>query len=170
MTDEAFWVLISELDWDKTGDDEAVIEPVVASLARMSASDIADFEDIMSEKLFGLDTSAHARNIGSEAYPGRDDYFSVDWFLYVRCCAVANGKAFYQRALTDPTAMPKDMEFEALLSIAGNAYERKTGRPFEHAARIDYETFSNKHGWEAADHTVTADEPRGRPKRWWWPW
>ncbi len=43
--------------------------------------------------------------------------------------------------------MPKDMEFESLLTVGPTAFERKTGEDFGHVAPISYETFSNQAGW-----------------------
>jgi hypothetical protein len=43
--------------------------------------------------------------------------------------------------------MPKDLEFEYLLSIAPKAYKKKTGEDFEYITGCSYETFSNKDGW-----------------------
>lgn len=45
--------------------------------------------------------------------------------------------------------MPKDMEFESILYLAGSAYKTKTGEEFDYNAPTDYETFSNKQGWGA---------------------
>lgn len=146
MSEEVFWRLIRLLNWKKTGDDDAVVEPLVAALAQMTEEDICRFEDLLAAKLHALDTEAHAREIGAEAYrPGQ--HFSADWFLYQRCVVVANGPELYQRVLSSPQEMPKDMEFEALLSVAATAFERKTGRDFDHVAPVSYETFSNTAGW-----------------------
>jgi hypothetical protein len=41
------------------------------------------------------------------------------------------------------------MEFEAILSVAPLAYERKTGQEFEHSTPLSYETFSNREGGRA---------------------
>jgi hypothetical protein len=113
---------------------------------QMSVADIERFEDILAEKLYALDTEAHAREIGDEAFkPG--NYFSVDWFLYERCAVVANGREFHQSVLETPTQMPKDLEFEAILSIARLAYERKTGMEFDHVTPLSCETYSNQTGW-----------------------
>jgi hypothetical protein len=148
MTDEQFWDLISQLDWSHTGDDEAVIKPVVAALAGMGADAAAAFDDMLAQKLYQLDTKAHAQNIGEYAFVnGEDDQFSVDWFLYARCVVVANGKAFFTQVLNNPSKFPKDMEFEALLAIAPHSYERVTGREFDHIAPTSYETYSNRAGW-----------------------
>lgn len=146
MSKDLFWRIIALFNWKKTGDDEAVLEPAVKALAQMSVEDIRRFEDIMAEMLTALDTEAHAREIGQEAYqPGK--HFSVDWFLYVRCCVVANGRTYYESVLANPKQMPKDLEFESLLSLAATAFERKTGEEFDHVTSVNYETYGNRAGW-----------------------
>jgi Protein of unknown function (DUF4240) len=147
--DDTFWSLIDLLDWDKTGDDDAVIEPLVAALSGRSVEEIQRFEDTLAEKLRALDTEAHAREIGEQAYDGPDSPFSPDWFLYVRSCIVANGRSTFERVLTDPNEMLKDLEFEALLYVASKAYERKTGKDFTYVPSTSYETFTNDAGWKA---------------------
>lgn len=52
-----------------------------------------------------------------------------------------------QGLLKSPEAFPGDMEFGAVLGIAREAYERKTGSEWEYISSTDYETFSNEHGW-----------------------
>ncbi len=147
MSDDVFWRIISLFNWKKLGDDEAVIEPAVAALVQMDVADIEQFEEILAEKLYALDTEAHAREIGEEAFqPGK--HFSVDWFLYERCAVVANGREFHASVLADPAQMPKDMEFEAILSVGSSAHERKTGQELDHVTPVSYETFSNRAGWQ----------------------
>lgn len=146
MSEEVFWRLLRLLNWRRLGDDEAVIEPVVAALAAMNEADIKAFEDLLAAKLHLLDTKAIAAEIGEDAWqPGK--HFSADWFLYARCAVVANGPDLLAEVLADPKAMPKDVEFEVLLTIAPTAYERRTGRPFEHVSPVSYETFTNRAGW-----------------------
>lgn len=147
MSEDLFWRIIGLLNWKKIGDDEAVIKPVIRVLSEMSVEDIFRFEDILSNKLYALDTEAHAREIGQDSYKP-DKHFSVDAFLYVRACVVANGKDIFESALADPTLMPKDADFEPILYMASEAYELKTGRKFEYNSPVDYETFSNKAGWQ----------------------
>ena len=117
------------------------------SLAERSTEEIEGFEELLAQKLHALDTEAHARNIGEDAYTGDEGHFSVDWFLYVRCCVVATGQRAYEATLKNPGEMPKDMEFEALLEVAAEAYESKTGEDFDYDTSVSYETFSNKAGW-----------------------
>jgi hypothetical protein len=149
VSESSFWAVIQSLDWGKEGDDDAVIGPAIEVLARMSPDDIKSFEEELAKKLFALDGEKYAREIGEDSYKGPDDHFSVDEFLYARCVAVANGPEFYKSVLADPKEMPKDMEFEALLRIGPEAYKRKTGKELEHTTKVEYETFSNKEGWNA---------------------
>jgi len=148
MTEAVFWMIISLFDWSHEGDDEAVIEPAIVALSQKSEEEILQFEEILAEKLFALDTLAHAKEIGQEAYVNDDEYFSPDWFLYSRCVVVANGKELYDEVLKKPSSFPKDLEFESLLSIGPAAYERKMGKEYNHTTKLSYETYSNKAGWQ----------------------
>ena len=147
MTEARFWEIIGLLDWDKTGDDNAVLEPAVAALAKLTPEEIDGFEDILTEKQYELDGEKYAREMGKFAFRKSGGLFSADTFLAARCCVVANGRACYEAVRANPKRMLKDMEFEALLDIADKAYERKTGQPFMHDSPLSYETFSNTAGW-----------------------
>ena len=59
---------------------------------------------------------------------------------------VANGREFYASVLADPVKMPQAMEFESLLSLPAAAFERKTGKEYEHIPRVSYESFQNSAG------------------------
>ncbi|MFN3299534.1 MAG: DUF4240 domain-containing protein [Sediminibacterium sp.] len=141
-----FWSIIARLDWQHEGDDAAVLAPAIAALAAAPIRAILLFADILSEKLYRLDALVFASNMGE--YSFREGYyFSVDDFLYARCCVVANGRQAYEQVLQDPTEMPKDATFEALLRLAAEAYQRKTGQPMAYVPVYNIETFSNKAGW-----------------------
>ncbi|MBK7408684.1 MAG: DUF4240 domain-containing protein [Saprospirales bacterium] len=147
LTEERFWQLIGMLDWSKEEDNEAVIEPVVKALAASPVRHIYEFDDILSHKLFQLDGLEFAKQIGDSSWkPGK--YFSVDIFLYARCCAVANGFEYYQKLLKDPYQMPKDQDFGALLRIAEEAYLRKTGRVYDYVPAYPVETYGNEDSWK----------------------
>lgn len=150
LSEDRFWELIGLLDWNREGDNDAVIEPVVKALERLSIRHIYEFDDILSHKLFLLDGVDFARQTGENTWrPGQ--YFSVDAFLYARCCAVANGREFFHNLLQDPTLMPKDLDFGPLLRIAEEAYVRKTGRPYTYVPAFPVETYSNETGWREVD-------------------
>lgn len=148
LSEQEFWNIIDRLDWSREGNDEAVIEPVVVVLAAGPLRHIYDFKDILSQKLYLLDTEAHARNIGESAYQEETERFSPDGFLFARCCAIANGREAYEQVRQDPTAMPKDLEFAPLLRIANEAYRRQKGALMRYVAAYPVETFSNQKGWE----------------------
>lgn len=148
MKEVVFWTLISMLNWGTTGDDDAVIKPLVNSLSELSIEEIYAFEEILTEKLHTLDAEKYAREIGGHGYVNDEQYFSVDVFLYSRCVIVANGKELYENILKYPKDFPKDMEFEALLTISQEAYEKKTNKKWEYVTKLSYETYSNKSGWK----------------------
>lgn len=149
LTEQGFWELISLLDWQKEGDNNAVIEPLIAALVASPARHIYEFDDVLSQKLYKLDALRFAKQIGESAWkPGQ--YFSPDVFLYARCCAVANGQDYYQKLLTDPALMPKDMDFGALLRVAEEAYTRKSGNAYSYVPAYPIETYSNKEAWAEA--------------------
>lgn len=144
LDEDQFWDLIGRLDWSKEGDDAAVIEPVVAALAAMNVADIYRFQDVLAEKLWLLDTRAHAE----ASVEDPDEYISADIFLYDRCCVVANGRKFYEKVLQDPSQWPKGLSFERLLDVASDAYERKTGSEMDYFSTYNYESGSNEKGWK----------------------
>ena len=148
LTEEGFWQLIELLDWENEGDDTAVIDPLVQALSNMPIANIHQYEDILAEKLWLLDTLSHAE---ASIRDQKKDYVSVDGFLYDRCFVVANGKEFYEAVLHDPSKFPTGLSFERLLYVAHRAYERKTGKAFVHIPRKSYETYSNEAGWEDAE-------------------
>ena len=42
--------------------------------------------------------------------------------------------------------MPEEFTFEALLYLAGEAYEQKTGAQWDYLPQLSYETFTNQRG------------------------
>lgn len=147
LPEARFRALIASLDWSRAGDDDAVLAPLRAALAALPKPDIRGFQERLAWCLYQLDTREHARHVGDGSWTSDDAFFSVDGFLYARCCAVANGQAFYEAALADPARMPEDLEFEALLYVASEAWEDKTGGEFDHETGCSFETFSNLEGW-----------------------
>lgn len=147
LTEEAFWDIIARFNWSDPENDAAVVSEAIQILAEKPVRQIYEFQDMLSSKLFTLDTRLHAENVGENAWQSQDTDFSADEFLYARCCCIANGKAFYENVLKTPTLMPKDLTFEALITIAHKAYTQKTGKQFRYVPTFNIETFSNKKGW-----------------------
>lgn len=146
MDEDLFWEIIDRLNWKKKGDDEAVIKPALKFLAARPVEEIFLFDDIFSKKLYDIDGEAWGKNVEQAC----DGYLSGDFFLYARCCVVANGRKFYEKVLQDPEQMPGDLEFESLLSIAREAWAKKTGQDvseYPHGCAFNRESFSNTANW-----------------------
>ena len=88
---ENFWDLINLLDWENEGNDNKVIEPIVAHLASLSVKNIKDFQETLAQKLYALDGLEWAKESGSILWRN-NELVSVDGFLYERCVVVANGQ------------------------------------------------------------------------------
>jgi hypothetical protein len=147
MNENEFWNIISMFDWKYTGDDDKVLKRTVNYLAKKSNEDIYKFYDILSKLLYDLDGIEYAKNIGEDSYVDENSPFSVDWFLYTRCCVISNGRDYYYEVIKNPEEMPKDMEFESLLYLAELAYEKKNNDEFDYEPEFDFETFSNRDKW-----------------------
>jgi hypothetical protein len=147
LSEVHFWGIIDKFNWEYEQDNDGVLEPAIEYLSTQPVRHIFEFADILSEKLYALDGRKYAQNIGEDAWlPNR--YFSVDNFLYARCCVVANGKNAYQEVLKNPLSMPKDTTFEDILYVASAAYERKMSKKYNYAPTYPIETYSNKVGWQ----------------------
>jgi len=144
MNEGRFWDIIALLDWSKTGNDDAVIEPAVRELSKMSEPAIHAFFDLLSEKLYLLDGRTYAEHSVSS-----DEGISADLFLYARCGVVANGREFFEAVLKNPNQFPQNLYFEALLDIPEHAWLRRTGNSFDYAPKYIYETGFNPSGWGA---------------------
>lgn len=145
MNEEQFWSIIALLDWGRKNSAD-IVAPALEALSHFSEADIFQFDQILAEKLHTLDGEVFAEPLGW----GTDgQYFSVDGFLYARCCAVANGKAFYEKVLEEPSLMPKELTFEPLLYLAEKSHQLKTGsETYDFLPTVSYETFSNHAGWK----------------------
>jgi len=141
-----FWQVIAKLDWKKTGNNEEIVKPVINYLSTQPNDRIFLFQDILSQKLHALDGQKFAENIGKNAY-GKDDYFSGDDFLYIRCAVVANGKDAYGEILKTPAKIFKDKSFNPLLYLAERAFLQKNKAALNRLPAYNYETFFNENGW-----------------------
>lgn len=149
LSEDDFWAIIDRLDWSRTGDDERVVAPAVQALSALGKKQIQAFEERLSHCLYLLDTREHARHLGAGPAAGPGEYVSADGFLYARCAAVANGKAVYEAARHDPSLMPREVEFEALLDLANAAHVARYGDDLDYETGCNRESFSNAEGWRA---------------------
>ena len=152
MDEQEFWSIIALLDWSETGDDNAVIQPAVEYLSQKSDDDICQFCEILTRLLYEIDGLAWAENMGDTPTVDGDPYYSPEGFLHARCSAVGSGEATYNDIRENPANMPKDMEFQALLHLADQAWERKHGHEPDYEeffcdTEYSHETFSNEDNW-----------------------
>ena len=132
-------------DWEAMGDDEKVLEPLIEYLSQQSVETIFSFDEIMAELLFELDTKKNFRK-------ARRYYtHSEDSFLYSRCCALINGEEYFEKAKAGKVRDLWQMEFEAILGVPENAWEKKYGKDssnYPYLTTKSYETGSNADGWK----------------------
>lgn len=148
MDEAKFWETMGLLDWEKEGDDEDVLLPVIEYLAAQKNEDIFDFDDIMAKLLYDIDGRAWAEDIY-----GSLDEVSSDDFLYARCVALVNGKDYYEAVKNRTETLDSDLEFEAILYVPPIAWAVKNDAdveeyPFE--TKYSFETGSNAEMWSAA--------------------
>lgn len=140
-----FWHVISLFDWAKDKNEE-IVAPSISFLQNSPVKFIYQFQDFLSQKLHDLDGKKYAMHIGEDSF-SVDNYFSVDNFLYARCCVVANGESYYNEVKESPKKMPKDLTFEPILYLASKAYHQKTGQNFDYIPLFDFETYANQAAW-----------------------
>ena len=136
----SFWAVMELCDWTYEGDDDKVLRPVIQYLAQQEDGRIFQFDDLMSELLYGLDTKKLAAQC-EEAEPLMSD----DSFLYSRCVALINGPDYYEKARQGMAKEIWSMEFEALLYVPARAWALKhkmREEDYPHTAPLSYETGS----------------------------
>jgi len=146
LKEEAFWKLIDLLDW-KQKKNKDIVKPLIQKLVTLPVGHIYNFQELLAQKLYQLDQQKFAENIGQFAYK-EGEYFSVDHFLHIRACVVANGKEAFEEVLNNPKEMFQDLTFESLLTVASTAYTQKTGKQFIYVPSHSFETYSNREGWD----------------------
>jgi len=141
MDETNFWEIIHSLAWEKSGNNDAILQPATKKLAQYSKTAILEFHDLLSEKLYLLDGKKFADNAS------RENSVSADLFLYARCFVVASGRAIYYQTLNNPSLFPKDIFFDDLLYLPEYAWKIKTDQAFNHLPKYMYETGFNSSGW-----------------------
>lgn len=140
-----FYITDMYLDWEKQGDDLAVLEPLITMLAKWGDELIFAFDDTMAELLYSLDT----KEIAQKIYKGEE--FSADEFLYIRCVALVNSKPFYNNVVKGRKRLKKDLTFEPILCVPAFAWARRHGKDakeYPHVTEFCIESMSNSEGWK----------------------
>lgn len=139
-----FWTTMELCDWDQEGDDDKVLKPVIEYLSNQEDYIIFEFDDLMSELLYHLDTEKLAEQCRKV-----DPLMSDDSFLYSRCVALINGPDYYKKVKQGNKKSVWDMEFESLLYVPEKAWALKhqsSAEEYPHISSLSYETGSNKKG------------------------
>lgn len=137
-----FFYLIEKQDFSRPYNEDAVVRPIIEYLSECDDIVIFAFDDKLSELLFELDTKKIADNMKG---------FTSDNFLYARCLAVINGGKFYNDVLDGKISLDSEELFECILYVAQDAWAEKYKKDVEeypHTPKKNYETYSNKKGWE----------------------
>lgn len=145
MNEKQFWKIMDKADWDKLGDDDAVLAPVVDELSMLDDEEIFSFEDVMAKLLYDIDS----QEIALQLY-GPELHFSEDLFLYQRCVALCNGEKYYKRILSGKQQLDPDSEFESILYVPHRAWAKKhqaDSGDYPHFSETSYETGSNEELW-----------------------
>ncbi|MFK7982995.1 MAG: DUF4240 domain-containing protein [Saprospiraceae bacterium] len=129
------------IDW-KQKETEKILQPLIRALAANNEAVIYQFSERLAFYLYQLDGPAYTKALEADELG-----FSADTFLYARCLTVAKGEKFYKKVLAKPEKMPVGEDFEALLYVAGTAYQQKTGKPYQYVPTINYESFFNQKLW-----------------------
>lgn len=143
LAEDAFWKLIGLIDNEVS--DES-IEGLTTALAKKSVKSITGFQETLTDVLYRLDRPELTKPPGSV----EPSTMSDDVFLYFRCEVVAHGLDAVNAVLVAGGIVEDDWPSEngeSLLNIASNAFELKTGEPFEHETEFSYESASNTEAW-----------------------
>ena len=140
-----FWTTMELCDWSKEGNDDKVLKPVIKYLSKQDDLIIFEFDDLMTELLYGLDTEKLADQCEKV-----DPLMCDDTFLYSRCVALINGPDYYEKVKRGKMKSVWSMDFEALLYVPGKAWALKhrcSADDYPHISPLSYETGSNEEGW-----------------------
>lgn len=141
-----FWNTMELCDWNKEGDDNKVLKPVIKYLSKQDDSVIFEFDNLMTELLYHLDTEKFAEQCRKV-----DPQMCDDTFLYSRCVALINGPDYYEKVKLGKEKSVWSMEFESLLYVPQKAWalkHRVSVDEYPHIAPLSFETGSNKDGWK----------------------
>ncbi len=149
MDEAQFWDVIAAAGG--SADDQS-IHRIWLRLRALPQDTIVGFDDRLAEVLRRLDHRVIAkqkwRDVSEPRWLPRIPGISADGFLYARCAAVLQGPEAVAGIVEEPRRFRTrwDESAEALLYVAGEAWEAVTGRTYEHQSPINYETGRNPDG------------------------
>lgn len=145
MKDDQFWSII-EQSLNSTNDLEEHATKLTELLSKLKSNDIIGFH-LLEQKL-RFDTYTPEMWCAGYIMNGG---CSDDGFEYFRCWVIAHGKEVYYSSLKNPdwlaSIYSKEIDyydFEDLMYVASNAFEKKTGKDIEDF--VDDENFKTDEG------------------------
>lgn len=129
MDAAAFWHMIERAKAEGNGDCEQQAQLLQQRLAQLPPEEIQSFDRLLLQVM----DQSYNDDIWAAAYLINDGC-SDDGFEYFRGWLIAQGEAIFYAALQDPdslaeiVALSNDYECEALLYVAMDAYEARTGK------------------------------------------
>ena len=129
MKEDSFWEFVDEARKESGGDEERFLEVLERGLMALPPNAIEGFRERLDDVLarayrWDLWAAAHIINGGA----------SDDSFQYFRAWLVSRGERVYSAVTARPDELvdylPEDfdeLDFEAILSVAWEVYENKTG-------------------------------------------
>ena len=151
MDEAEFWKIIALA---RGSADELDLHRIWLQLRKTDPDAIIGFEDRLAEVLHRMDLRPIARqgwrDVSEPRWLPRVPGISADGFLYARCAAVLQGRDVVEQIIAEPRRFKRrwDVSAEALLFIAREAWEARTGRQWDEArvSPLSYETGSNPAG------------------------
>jgi hypothetical protein len=128
MENTTFWQLVESTKQEAKGDQQLQEQMLISSLEKHEPEQIIEFECILREYLIEAD---HYNIIAAQKII--DGYVSDDSYLYFRCWLIGQGETVFTNVLQNPDSLASIVEdpyqdFEALLYVATEAFEKHTGR------------------------------------------
>ncbi|WP_026879745.1 DUF4240 domain-containing protein [Hymenobacter norwichensis] len=173
MDKKEFWQLIEAAKEISKGNQALQEQALINSLAQLSPEKIIEFECILREYLIEAD---HFNVMAAQKI--LNGYVTDDSYLYFRCWLVGQGEVVFTSALRNPDALATVvqepyLDFEELLYVATQAYEKRTGtkeedneatfpRDIAHSRGLDYDYGSVTKGEDWTENQL----PKMLPKLW----
>jgi hypothetical protein len=127
-----FWEIIDESYSQSKGDKDQQVALLIRLLQDYSTDEIIEFEKIFRELIIEADTYKVMA-----ALKIIEGWVSDDSYLYFRSWLISRGRTLFREVVENPDYLANydlsdnDVEFEALMYVATNAYRQKTGKEEE---------------------------------------
>lgn len=156
MDTKVFWQIIDKANQEAAGNEVVQEASLIHQLAAYSEADIVEFEKLLRQTLQQADD--YQVMAALKIIQG---WVTDDSYLYFRCWLIGQGQATFLAALKNPESLVEKADkgsfpsFESLLSVADEAYSKKTGKTEEDESYPRYQAFEQ--GVEYDSNTTGTD-------------